>query len=777
MGKGYKKKRKQKKNSSSTKKVAHLVHSFKSGWNCQQNTFEFFQHADAVNDTFTFCEHCLGDNLDIGYIKAELSNGFFMMQCMECQKAPEIDTELYYNLYDGHVHCLDHMMNIFKSNCGHNTKRSAKHHLFLNCGDMTMHCLICKGGTIGHERFMRKKLPKPIEVSRGFLQSNDWVIAKESEATDQKDLKIPKFNGVDLKKDELDALKHFYEAYIASLRLAYDKLKAGGNEGLMALSVLHFSLQEFLFKEIESFDVDSIELSTIVARSDLLDIADHEDEGDVIDLNELSLSTDRITAIKGLSNLGNTCFMNSILQCLIQTKPLVFHYSFSSSSDDNISLKKRTSLDQAGNLSNALQDFFIQLYKSALVVDKENHGSIRKKNASQIFKPTNLFENITSIIPHFKGYQQQDCQEFLRYLQMFCISEYDAVMESHANILDQTFGMKLKTQFYCSECHDLSSIKNYQLDLSVPIPKFHKKKFVQMQVKLYQRMVAQYNDAPSHFLRPRNPYTLQYYDPENPDDLSTPKEKSPVEEKQDEEIVEEQEENNETTKEEEGEGEGDEEEEEKKEVKPAFEIDPNELSLNYQRPQHVDMDKVIEAALEKEKKGLPEHLSQVTLDHTLTSYFKTSSHKLTCDKCNKETDRIKQYVIEENSLSPVITLHLNRFNVKMTKKGAHITKQNQRVKFDEFLDLSPYVKYESNDGNVDESLYKYRLFGVIEHLGSIHGGHYVAYTNPLLISEDETSTSRHNSWFKFSDHRVTNSSLKAALNANAYVLFYERVEK
>lgn len=91
----------------------------------------------------------------------------------------------------------------------------------------------------------------------------------------------------------------------------------------------------------------------------------------------------------------------------------------------------------------------------------------------------------------------------------------------------------------------------------------------------------------------------------------------------------------------------------------------------------------------------------------------------------------------------------------------------------------------------------YYLYGVVEHSGSIHGGHYVSYVkvrapleedsprwqfipknqkekikNLQMGASEEPPTGK---WYYISDSYVSEVSESKVLNAQAYLLFYERL--
>lgn len=74
----------------------------------------------------------------------------------------------------------------------------------------------------------------------------------------------------------------------------------------------------------------------------------------------------------------------------------------------------------------------------------------------------------------------------------------------------------------------------------------------------------------------------------------------------------------------------------------------------------------------------------------------------------------------------------------------------------------------------------YRLSSVVEHYGKSGSGHYVVYrrvpSESFGGSSNDTPETEQSRWFYVSDHEVLNVSIETVFEAEASLLFYERID-
>ncbi|XP_076924525.1 ubiquitin carboxyl-terminal hydrolase 2-like [Bidens hawaiensis] len=138
--------------------------------------------------------------------------------------------------------------------------------------------------------------------------------------------------------------------------------------------------------------------------------------------------------VKGLLNLGNTCFFNSILQNLLAMDTLRDHYM---TLDGSI---------QA--LSAALKELFLET---------------SSQSTTDLVNPRALFDSVCAMAPQFKGFQQQDSHELLRFL-------LDGLCNESSGIVDTMFGGQTSSSVCCLECGHTSVVYEPYLDLSLSLP-------------------------------------------------------------------------------------------------------------------------------------------------------------------------------------------------------------------------------------------------------------------------------------------------------------------
>ncbi|XP_051015107.1 ubiquitin carboxyl-terminal hydrolase 36 [Acomys russatus] len=169
-------------------------------------------------------------------------------------------------------------------------------------------------------------------------------------------------------------------------------------------------------------------------------------------MERLSLRWERVFRVgAGLHNLGNTCFLNSTIQCLTYTPPLA-----------NYLLSKE-------HARSCHQGSFCMLCVM------QNHMVQAFANSGNAIKPVSFIRDLKKIARHFRFGNQEDAHEFLRYtidaMQKACLNGYARLdrQTQATTLVHQIFGGYLRSRVKCSVCKSVSDTYDPYLDIALEI--------------------------------------------------------------------------------------------------------------------------------------------------------------------------------------------------------------------------------------------------------------------------------------------------------------------
>ncbi|XP_058886955.1 ubiquitin carboxyl-terminal hydrolase 35-like isoform X1 [Acipenser ruthenus] len=456
------------------------------------------------------------------------------------------------------------------------------------------------------------------------------------------------------------------------------------------------------------------------------------------------------TGKTGLVNLGNTCYMNSVIQALFMA------------SDFRHGVLHLTQCD-ALSLMMKLQSLFAFLERS------------QRPTISPVSFLT------ASCPPWFNLGDQQDCSEYLKYLldrlheeektnsntiqNLSCLSIAGDIENSEGTgrtLIQKMFGGRMVTRIRCLCCENISWREEVFTDLSLALPP------------------PRTSLSGSFIIDPAQP-VVEEIGPSSQRPTSKPQRQAPQSPSKDKKPLK--------------------QEESSVRVVPVETIGSIEQVMPYYSDEYPKSNSMSAVASEEQTHGT-EACRSITdlINYFLSPEMLTGENKYHCQKCSALRDAEKVVEVTEGPHYLILTLLRFSFDLGTMRRRKIsdnvsiplVLKLPVRVSSREQGCISAGNLEPKPGGSAYESL-TYDLCSVVVHSGvSSESGHYYCYAREYVGSVFEKhsrgstgapadQTTSESQWFLFNDNRVSYSSFESVSNVTiyfpkdtAYVMFYRK---